>query len=473
MVPLKICYVLSTTEGGTWAFEQLRELRNTYQYEVSVILSGNSGTLVDRFKSENIPVYTADFDFMRPTDIFFLPGKILSLVRLLRQKRFDVIQTHLFPSMIIGRIASWIADVPIRLSMIAGPFHLEADTPRWIDKTTSWMDVAIIPSCNYSKQLYLKMNVPEDRLHVIYYSPDERRFDAENTLPAGLREEFGWPADTPLIGMIAYFYPKLGKNRWTPPFLHGKAIKGHEDVIRAAPMILKEFPNAKLLLIGSGWGEAGKEVMQSMQTLVTELGLQDSVIFTGHRQDIPRIYRDLDVSIQASLNENLGGTIEALLMECPTVVTRVGGLVDTVIDGKTGVQVHVADPVDLAKGVLSLLRDPKTAKKFGEAGRAYMLEKFTLNSTVSDLNNLYQYYRERRPTGYQFHKTIYRFLLLSILGSFVSLRFFILDIWLLPRWDLGWRPWKQVIVRAKMLLYRVYAMVGRASKKFKDKTSSE
>ncbi|KTD04606.1 glycosyltransferase family 4 protein [Fluoribacter gormanii] len=465
MSSLKICYILSTTEGGTWAFEQLRELRNTYQYDVSVILSGTSGTLVDRFRAENIPVYTADFDFMRPTDLFLLPQKILRLVNLLRQKRFDVIQTHLFPSMVIGRIASWIADVPIRLSMIAGPFHLEADTPQWIDKTTSWMDVAVIPSCNYSKQLYLKMGVPEHRLHVIYYSPDERRFDAENTLPAGLREEFGWPAGTPLIGMIAYFYPKLGKNRWTPPFLHGKAIKGHEDVIRAAPTILKEFPNAKLLLIGSGWGEAGQEVMQSMQALVAELGLQDSVIFTGHRQDIPRIYRDLDVSIQASLNENLGGTIEALLMECPTVVTRVGGLVDTVIDGATGVQVNVADPADLAEGVLRLLRDPKAAKKLGEAGRAYMLEKFTLNSTVSDLDKLYQHYIKKTPTGYRFYKTIYRFLLLSVLGFFVSLRFFILDIWLLPRWDMGWRPWKQIIIRSKMLLYRFYSLAGQVAAK--------
>lgn len=465
MSQLKVCYILSTTEGGTWAFEQLRNLRNTYQYDVSVILSGTSGTLVDRFNAENIPVYAADFDFMRPTDIFSLPKKILKLVKLLRQKRFDVVQTHLFPSMVIGRIASWIADVPIRLSMIAGPFHLEAETPRWIDKATNWMDVAVIPSCNFSKQLYLEMGVPEHRLHVVYYSPDEQRFDAENTPPAGLREEFGWQADTPLIGMIAYFYPKLGKNRWTPSFLHGKAIKGHEDLIRAAVIIHKEFPNAKILLIGSGWGETGQEVMQSMQALVTELGLQDSVIFTGHRQDIPRIYRDLDVSVQASLNENLGGTIEALLMECPTVVTRVGGLVDTVIDDKTGVQVNVTDPDSLANGIISLLRDPQRAKKLGKAGRAYMLEKFTLNNTVNDLDKLYQDYIKVVPAGYRFYKSIYRFILLSVLGFFVSLRFFALDIWLLPRWDMGWRPWKQIVIRLKMLLYRFYSFIGRMAAK--------
>ena len=69
---LKVCYLLSTTEGGAWAFEQLRELRNRYDYDVSVVLSGSSGTLVDRFNAEAIPVYSADFDFMRPSDIFYL-----------------------------------------------------------------------------------------------------------------------------------------------------------------------------------------------------------------------------------------------------------------------------------------------------------------------------------------------------------------------------------------------------------------
>lgn len=454
MPKLKICYILSTTEGGTWAFEQLRELRNIYDCDVSVVLSGDTGTLVDRFKAEAIPVHSADFNFMRPADIFHLPGKILKLVRFLRKNRFDVVQTHLFPSMVIGRIAGWLADVPIRLSMIAGPFHLEAHTPRWVDKATAWMDTAIIPSCEYSRQLYLKMGVSEDRLAVVYYGPDEQFFDPDKTLPAGLREEFGWPADTPLIGMVAYFYPKLGANRWTPEYLHGKAIKGHEDLIRAAPTVLREFPNAKFLLIGSGWGEMGEEVKKSMQSLVAELGLEENVIFTGHRKDVPRIYRDLNASVQASLNENLGGTIEALLMECPTVVTKVGGLVDTVLDGKTGVQVNPADPADLATGILRLIRDPEAASLLGKAGRKWMLERFTLASTVKDLHQLYQGFLKTVGEGYRLFTTVVRFFLAGILGFFVVARFFFLDIWFLPRWSQGfWHP--------RMLRSRFYSFVGR------------
>ena len=455
MSQLNICYILSTTEGGTWAFEQLRDLKNKHQYDVSVILSGTSGTLVNRFKAESIPVYAADFEFTQATDLFLLPVKILKLVKLLRQKRFDVIVTHLFPAMVIGRVASWIADVPVRFSMIAGPFHLEAETPRWIDKITCWMDTAILPSCYYSKQLYLKMGVPEHRLSMVYYGPDECRFNPDDTLPAGLRQEFGWPEDTPLIGLIAYFYPEIGKSRWTPPHLHGKAIKGHEDLIWSALLVLKEFPKTKFLLIGGGWGKEGQDHMESMRALVVQLGLQDSVIFTGFRHDVPNIYRDLNVSIQASLNDNLGGTIEALLMECPTVVTRIGGLVDTVIDGKTGVQVNVADPADLGNGILRLLRNPETAKKYGKAGRVFMLEQFTLQKTVKDLDQLYQHYL-KEAKGYRFYKMIFRLFLLAIFGLFIGLRFFLLDIYLLPRWDAGWRPW-WIHKRFAKLFKRMYA----------------
>jgi len=97
----------------------------------------------------------------------------------------------------------------------------------------------------------------------------------------------------------------------------------------------------------------------------------------------------LNVSVQASLNENLGGTIESLLMECPVVATRVGGMVDSVRDGETGVLVNPASSEDLARGILQLLRDPERARSLGRAGRRLMLEDFTLAATVRKLNALY------------------------------------------------------------------------------------
>jgi hypothetical protein len=129
-VRLHVCHVAATTEGAVWVFEQLHDLRDRFGYRVTVILNGSSGTLVDRFNAAGIRVLVSDFQFLGTGDLMALPRKIRALARLFAEERFDIVQTHLFHSMVIGRTAAWLADVPVRLSMVAGPFHLEAYTPR-------------------------------------------------------------------------------------------------------------------------------------------------------------------------------------------------------------------------------------------------------------------------------------------------------------------------------------------------------
>jgi len=107
------------------------------------------------------------------------------------------------------------------------------------------------------------------------------------------------------------------------------------------------------------------------------------------------------VAVQAALNENLGGTIEALLMQCPTVATRVGGMVDAVRDGETGVLVNPSDSEDLARGIIELLRDQKRARTLARAGRELMVRRFTLRHAVEALASLYQELaRAQQPREY-------------------------------------------------------------------------
>jgi glycosyltransferase involved in cell wall biosynthesis len=462
--PPKICHIAATTEGAVWVFEQLRDLRDLHGYDVAAILNGDRGALVDRFRAAGIPVHVADFDFTSSLDLLALPRKVIALVKLLRRERFDLVQTHLFHSMVIGRIASWFADVPVRLSMIAGPFHLEAHTPRWIDRFTCWTDTTIIASCEFTRALYRQMRVSKKRLAVIYYGPDEAKFDPSLTVPADLRAEFGWAADTPLVAMVAYFYPELPVNRWIPPVVQGRSVKSQEDLIRAAPFVLREFPQAKFVFVGSGWEEGGRAYLQRMRALATDLGLAGSVMFTGYRADIPSVLRAVDVAVQPSLSENLGGTIESLLMEAPTVATRVGGMTDSVVDGETGVLVRPADPRSLADGILRLLRDPSAARAYGVAGRERMLARFTLRHTVDDLDTLYQRLLSRRTSGYRAPVVYVRLVVGATLCLAIVLRYCVVDVWLLRHWDQGWRPWRGNplrIIPVRTWLHRLYAVVGR------------
>jgi glycosyltransferase involved in cell wall biosynthesis len=457
--PKRICHVVATTEGAVWVYEQLRDLRARFGYNVSVILNGNSGALVDRFKDAGIPVLTSDFDFLGVSDLFALPKKIIALARTLRRERFDVVQTHLFHSMVIGRIGAWLADVPVRLSMVAGPFHLEAYTPRWIDGSTQWMDTTLIPSCEWTRKLYKSLGVAEKRLALIYYGPDEEKFDPVNHEAADLRREFGWEDDGPLIGMIAYFYAELGVNRWTPPTVQGRSVKCQSDVIRAMPEILEEFPKARLVLVGSGWEEGGRQYLAKMQSLVRDLNLADRVTFTGYRTDVPEVLKAFDVTVQASLSENLGGTIEGLLMETPMVATRVGGLIDSVVDGETGILVAADDPASLAKGILTALRDPDGARQLAKRGRQFMIERFTLRRTVESEHALYQELLRRSPRGYRLHRSFARLFSGAVICGYLAARYRFIDAWLLPRLDSGWRPWH--FVRLRMYILRITYALAR------------
>ena len=175
---VKVCHVAATTEGATWMVEQLRELRSQYGYEVSAVIGAGDGKLLVRLKDEGIPFHQFDFSF-KPTRQLLHLKQIVDLANYFKQEKFDVVQSHLFNSMVLSRLAAWLADVPVRLTMIAGPYHLEAPTPNWIDISTWWMQTALIPTCEYTRQLYLKGGVPENRLHLTYYGTDESRFNPD------------------------------------------------------------------------------------------------------------------------------------------------------------------------------------------------------------------------------------------------------------------------------------------------------
>ena len=433
---LKVCHVFANTEGGTWMFEQLRELRDEHGFEVAAVISGDRGPLVDKLRSANIPFHVANFeaDAAALDVIIKLPIGVLRLAQLLRRERFDVVQTHVFKSMVLGRPAAWIADVPVRLAMIAGPFHLEATAARSIERITHWMDTQNIPACEKSRQLLREMGVAEKRIApIIYYGPDSEKFDVNQIAPANIREEYGWPEGTPVICHVAYFYPRMPNGKWVPQSVHGRGIKGHEELVRAAAIVVKQFPEAKFLLVGGAFGAPGEAYLAEIKELVRELQLESTVIFTGFRSDPNQVLRAANVSVQPSLNECCGGSIEALLMESPLVATRVGGLVDTVRDNETGILVRPYDPEDLARGILELLRKPDVAKAMAKAGRKLMLERFTLTHTANDLAALYRSLSRRRRfqrRGYNRLLSVVRMMAGAPVFAWLVFRLILLDTYL-------------------------------------------
>ncbi len=424
LMPIRVCHVIAGATGGVWLVEQLRELRRQYGYEVHAVVGDSEGTLVDLLQAEQIPFHVATF-VTSPGHPRAAARAIVDLARYFRQSRLDVVQSHVFWTTLTARPAAWIADVPVRLAMVAGPFHLEAWPSRWLDRATAWMESALIPCCEKIRDVYLDMGVAETRTVLIYYGADTRKFDAANTPAAGIRAQYGWPDETPVVALVAWFYMRLPPAWSTPEPLHHVGLKGQEDFVIAASLIRSEFPEAKFLLVGGPFDEGGRHYMEDVRALVRSLDLEEHVIFTGHRTDVHGVLRDVNVAVQASLSEGLGGTIEGLLMEVPMVVTRVGGMVDTVRDGETGILVDPDSPRDLARGILDLLREPERARTLGRNGRRFMLERFSLERTVSELHALYDRLladKSASPRPSDFLVSLWRLAFALLAGAYCMLR---------------------------------------------------
>ncbi len=157
--------------------------------------------------------------------------------------------------------------------------------------------------------------------------------------------------------------------------------KGQDNTIRALPEILREFPNAKYVILGSAQGGTAN-YRQELATLAAELGVAERVIFVedAQRNDIPTYYMASDLFLTPNRFEPPGDIegfgivfLEAGFFEKPVIGGNSGGVVDAVQHGKTGFLVNGEDPHDIAQKSIAILSNQALATEMGENGQAFAL----------------------------------------------------------------------------------------------------
>jgi len=402
---MRIVHLTAAVDGAPWMIGMAREQRRL-GHDVAVIIPSRNGSIAPALACEGIPYYLAPCDVVSASGHIARVRVIGKLVRLLRRLRPDVVHSHIINSVVTARIAAWIADVPIRFGANAGPVTLESELLRPMEAGTASLDTRTIASCSYTLELFARYGISKSDL--VYYGPDAARFDPATADGARVRRELGIGDDTPLIGIVAYFYAPAESPAVFGPDLVGRGVKGHEVLIDAVPRILARIPNAKFALVGRGWGAAGETYMRAMQDRAKALGIADAVLFTGERSDVADTLAAFDVSVHPSLTDNLGGTIESLLMARPMVVSDIRGYADSVLHEETGLVVPAGDSSALADAVVRLLRDRDLARRLGENGRARMLEGFTLQCSVAKLETMLQCENARAKDHYRVTTSIVR-----------------------------------------------------------------
>ena len=405
--PVRVAQVCGASEGGLWMVQIAAGLKRR-GYDVVAIISGADGGTAAALDRVGIPFRAMPQGLVSDSRVAAIIGRLpvvhrlravvdapllvrraARMARLLRSADVDVVHTHAFHSMMIGRFAGAMAGVPVRVAMIARPLHLEAALPRWMDLSTYRLEHRLLAGCQYTNDLYARYGVPASARRTVGYGIDPTGFDPATANRSRVRDEFGIDDETPLIGQVAFFYPPL-TGPVAPPGMEGRGIKGHEDLMAAARLVLDRRPDVRFLVVGDGLGERGHRHLEDVKRLAHQLGVDHAVIFAGRRRDLTDVIAALDISVHCSLSENYGGTIESLLMERPMIATRAGGMPEVVIDGETGLLVPVRDPQGLAAAMLRLLDDPEYARALGRAGRARMLERHTIQRTIDGVVDAYR-----------------------------------------------------------------------------------
>lgn len=168
----------------------------------------------------------------------------------------------------------------------------------------------------------------------------------------------------------------------------GRLLDPHKrmsDLIRALPLLLRRFPDAKLLLVGDGPDRG------MLEALAAELGVADRVGFAGYQPRTRPFFELMDVFALASASEAFGLVlVEAMFASLPVVATRVGGIPDVVSEGETGLLVPPRRPDELAQAISEVLADPVRSAAMGEAGQRRARSHFTADRYVADVDALYQ-----------------------------------------------------------------------------------
>lgn len=148
--------------------------------------------------------------------------------------------------------------------------------------------------------------------------------------------------------------------------------KGHLYLLRAIPKVVQRFPEAIFLFIGDG------RERPNLEKTTSSLGIKNSVIFAGMRNDVPGLLSILDVFVLPSLNEGLPmALLEAQAARIPVVATRVGAMPDVVEDRVTGILVSPKDPQAIAEAIIMILSDKKFASDIAHKGFERVRDHFS------------------------------------------------------------------------------------------------
>jgi glycosyltransferase involved in cell wall biosynthesis len=354
------------------------------EYEVTLatgIDRGPEGDLLDRAEKSIALILVPEMG--RSINPFSDLVALWKLYRIIRRGRYHIVHTHSSKAGVLGRIAAKLTGTPIIVHTLHSlVFH---EYQPWIVNRT-WRVVKKI--CAPMTDHFLSVSSiiidkavaagidRRDKFTTVYSGMELDWFLDSKADGAAVRRELGIPDGAPVVGKIARLFP----------------LKGHDELMDAAPEIVRRQPDVRFLLVGDGI------LYDHLRERATKAGILENFVFAGlmKRERIPEMLAAMDVVVHTSLREGLARVLpQALAMGKPCVSFDIDGAPEVVIDGETGYLVRAYDYETLADRISSLLADPDLRARMGANGRRHVDPTWRAETMVAETARIYATLAER------------------------------------------------------------------------------
>jgi glycosyltransferase involved in cell wall biosynthesis len=316
---------------------------------------------------EGAPNKLKKYPFLKLLTFTYILGGIAAVWKICRQERIDILHVHWpFPHGLMALLPGWLSGVKVVSSCHSAEFALAGKSKLSTSLLALTLRKSDIITANSTHTANLVSAVSQRTAEIIPWGATVK------VDPSAKKE----PQPIPLL------------------LFSGRLIerKGVNFLLRAMPAILAKR-QVRLVVTGDG------HYRREWEDLARELGLNGAVTFAGFvsNEELGSLFRSCSIYVHPAIYDSRGDTeglgvvlVEALSNRKPVVASKVGGIVDVIKHGETGLLVPEKDPEAIAKAVLRLLDNPDYAQQLGEQGCAYATDYFNWDRIIDRYEDIYR-----------------------------------------------------------------------------------
>ncbi|MCI1279549.1 MAG: glycosyltransferase family 4 protein [Nitrospira sp.] len=360
--------------GDLWAGAEVHLLAlmtylvRLHGFEWAVVLF-NEGRLADELRKLPLSLTVIPEKHHGPLALASRLGKVF------RQFRPDVVHTHKYKDSILAALVARYVGIPHVVRVVHGmpePFkglrNVKMAGYTIADRfVTGWLVDKVIAVSSDIEQALLR-SYDAARIVCIHNGIDLEAVRA-TTQRADMRRKWNIDNKAVLIGTVGRLVP----------------VKGHALLLEAFRILSQSFQNVILILVGDG------PLREQLETEAKRLGLDQSVIFSGHQEQSYDFINMMDIFVLPSLHEGIPMVLlEAFALKRPVIASRVGGIPEVVSHGESGILVSPSNPDELAAAISALIEDQSKALAFGETGRCQVECEYSAKMMADRTASMYR-----------------------------------------------------------------------------------